>query len=288
MSDRVQDYIDGAEYDDQDAQMHRFSLIHSLIHAYNRSDVSSLNWVISKYFLEHLDILEDLNIYETAEDCFTSRSGIRRFAQSIGFENFSAMKEKSWELPLHREFFTNYADHDDYRNYLSSRVAEMFDDINARVSDEVLDELASNIHKAEQVVIVGSDFLAMSLREFQHSMLVLGKLVSIISDSEGDINVLHMLREDDLVITVSVSGNYAQAVQYELEDVRAKSILITQNNKASAIDVFDQTICMSSTAIGPHNPNTVYAEYGVRYLCDLLYNRYYCLFVKPNDTSEAH
>lgn len=262
-----------------------FSLIHALVNAFNKSSTSSLNGNIAKYFLENLDRLEGLNIYEVAEDCFTSRSGIRRFAQSIGFDNFTDIKDHGWEFELHRRFFESYANHGDYRSYLMRRIITMLEDINGSVSEEILEELALRIHDARKVVLVGSDFLAMSVREFQHQMLVMHKLIYILTDSEGDVDGLSQLDEGDLVIVISVTGNYAKAVSAELSDVRATRVLLTQNTSFDLPGVFDWTLYISQAA--HERGNTVYAEYGIRYFCDLLYNCYFRLFEEDRKENRA-
>ena len=66
-----------------------FSLMTALLAVMNESEPKDPYYVLAQYFLYHFDQLRDLNIYDVADACYVSRSGIRRFCQSIGFDNFS-------------------------------------------------------------------------------------------------------------------------------------------------------------------------------------------------------
>ena len=64
-----------------------FSLMTALLAVMNESEPKDPYYVLAQYFLYHFDQLRDLNIYDVADACYVSRSGIRRFCQSIGFDN---------------------------------------------------------------------------------------------------------------------------------------------------------------------------------------------------------
>ncbi len=94
----------GAEVDesvrapeDSRPSIRHFSLMNSLLAVVNRSPHDSMDSTLARYFLERFDRLADLNVYDVAEECYTSRSGIRRFCQSIGLDNFSDLKSYAWE-----------------------------------------------------------------------------------------------------------------------------------------------------------------------------------------------
>ena len=74
-----------------------FSLMTALLAVMNESEPKDPYYVLAQYFLYHFDQLRDLNIYDVADACYVSRSGIRRFCQSIGFDNFSDMKAEADE-----------------------------------------------------------------------------------------------------------------------------------------------------------------------------------------------
>ncbi len=257
-----------------------FSLMNSLLAVLNASPHDSTESVLARYFLKHFDHLDQLNVYDVANECFTSRSGIRRFCQSIGLDNFSDLKSYAWEWERHRNQFVGYASHDRYRSYLASAIEQTIQQVSRVVTDEFLDELARLLHEAERVVILTSDFSSMSIRQFQQSMLYLRKIVHIITDSTGDIAQLEALGPRDALIVVSEHGNYARAVQTALPHATVPRALVTVDAPYDLIAAFDYALRLSSE---PESPGrTAYAQYGLTYVFDLLYNRYFELF-EAND-----
>ena len=253
-----------------------FSLFNTLLQIFNQSPASSTAGIISKYFMEHFYELDNLNIYDVARECFTSRSGIRRFVQSVGFDNFSSVKEDVWEWYLRKKYFTDYVDHDDFRNYLTAELSEMFSNINQQIDDETLDQLAARLRASEQPLLLASDYSAMAVREFQQSMLVLNKLVT---DSDGDLSVLNALTPHDVIIVISASGNFAQSIEKTIRPgTKGHKVIVTLNPSFEASEVFDSCICLSHSEY--HRVRTAYSEYGIRYFFDLLYNRYFVRYGK--------
>lgn len=275
------DLFESGRYEGYIGRLKHFSLINSLLKTFNRSSVSSPSSIIARYFLTHFEEFPDLNIYDVARDCFTSRSGIRRFAQQAGFENFSQMKANYWEWVLWQRYFTDYVDHDDIRANLVERINSMFDDINEMVSEDSLRELANMIHDAACPVLLASDFSAMAVREFQQSMIFMHKLIRVISDSDGDEAVLKALDPCDVVIVISASGNFADAAGIELSECPARRVLVTLNRDAKLAASYDVVYHLSCREY--RRIRTVYSEYGVRYFFDLLYNMYYRLYGKEDE-----
>lgn len=86
----------------------RLNLFMSLLAVYDENDRDDSSYTLARYFLEHFDSLADLNIYDVMDACFVSRSGVRRFCQSIGFDNFSKIKARAGEYGLLRNYFLRY------------------------------------------------------------------------------------------------------------------------------------------------------------------------------------
>lgn len=259
--------------DTRRSSIRHFSLMNSLLAVLNTSDHDSTENVLARYFLKRFDHLDRLNVYDVAEECYTSRSGIRRFCQSIGLDNFSDLKSYTWEWGRHREQFVSYASHDGYRAHLASSIAAMIEQINTAVSDGFLDDLARLLHEAQRVVVLTSDFSSMSIRQFQQSMLYLHKIVDLVTDSTGDVAQLHTLGLHDALVVISEHGNYARAVQSALAGSKMPKVLITVDADEGLLASFDYAIRLSTGPIAPGR--TVYAQYGITYTLDLLYNRYF-------------
>ena len=148
-----------------------FSLMTALLAVMNESEPKDPYYVLAQYFLYHFDQLRDLNIYDVADACYVSRSGIRRFCQSIGFDNFSDLKAEADEWKRQCNYFIGYSVRPDYKEHLSGSIGEMMEEINRIATPAVLDKLAESIHASRHVVLFTSDFSGMAARSFQQSMV---------------------------------------------------------------------------------------------------------------------
>ena len=262
--------------EDSRPSIRHFSLMNSLLAVVNQSPHDSMDSTLARYFLERFDRLAGLNVYDVAEECFTSRSGIRRFCQSIGLDNFSDLKSYAWEWSCHRRLFSRYADHDNYREYLMAALAEMDRTINEAVPQETLDRLAYLMSSSERIVILTSDFSSGAVRQFQQSMLYLHKVIDIVTDSTGDISQLETLTERDVLVVISEHGNYARAVRTALANSPVATVLVTVDSDTETMVSFAHAVRLSPAPATAGR--TVFAQYGITYLFDLLYNRYFILY----------
>ena len=139
-----------------------FSLMTALLAVMNESEPKDPYYVLAQYFLYHFDQLRDLNIYDVADACYVSRSGIRRFCQSIGFDNFSDLKAEADEWKRQCNYFIGYSVRPDYKEHLSGSIGEMMEEINRIATPAVLDKLAESIHASRHVVLFTSDFSGMA------------------------------------------------------------------------------------------------------------------------------
>lgn len=250
-----------------------FSLMTALLAVINESDPKGPDRVLAQYFLSHFDQLRDLNIYDVANDCFVSRSGIRRFCQSIGFDNFSDMKAEADEWQRQCNYFVGYSVRPNYKEYLSKSIVEMMQEINSHATVPVMDKLADAIHTGKRVILLTSDFSGMAARGFQQSMVVMGKLIQIVSDAHYMLDYLEEMTEQDLLITVSATGNFATIMEPVVKKVKAYKVLITVNHDKRFWTDYEQVIYLSAKD-NNGSSRSVYAQYGTTYFFDLLYSHY--------------
>ena len=107
----------------------RFNLLTSLLSLLNRNDENDTDFVIARYFLNHLRELKDTSIYKIADECYVSRSSVQRFIKNIGYDSFTSMKASIDEIIAHEDGFIDYTDHTDYLQFISPSITEMMKDI---------------------------------------------------------------------------------------------------------------------------------------------------------------
>ena len=159
---------------------------------------------------------------------------------------------------------------------LVAALAEMDRTINEAVPEETLDRLARLLYRSRRIVILTSDFSSGAVRQFQQSMLYLHKVIDIVTDSTGDITQLEALTGDDALVVISEHGNYARAVRATLVDSPVVSVLVTVDAGGETMANFAHAVRLSPASAT--EGRTVFAQYGITYLLDLLYNRYFVLY----------
>lgn len=249
-----------------------FSIMNSLFTVLNSSEIDSSEYILAKYFLENFDRLSELNIFDVASACYMNRSSVRRFCDRLGFSNFQELKRSAWEVERQKKFYTSYAKHDNYKQYLAVAIADALAEINDMVSDFDLDTLVLRMQKAKQIVLVASDFSSMSVKEFQQQMITQGKVVRVCTDGSGDLALFDTLSDDDLVIVLSTSGNYAKAASDLMHRLECNKVLITMSREESVLAPYDMVFHIAKSEA--HGKKTVHTKYGLNFFFDRLFNRY--------------
>lgn len=263
--------------DNNHFSMIRFNLITSLFSILNQNDEDDIYFTLAKYCLEHLGELEKISARQIEEACFASRSSVKRFFKDIGFDSLSAMKETLPELEDHQRFYLKYANREDFGDYVAKAVQEMMADVNEAVTEEMLDDLSQRIYDCKEMILVCSDCSSSSARSFQQSMVLLGRVVRLVTDSTAALKQLEKLDEKDLLLVSSVSGNYAHAIVESLQAVKAYKILLTHNSSPVLRKEYDEVIYLTrhpSAADSIQPWRSVYSQYAGTYLLDRLHSHY--------------
>ena len=86
-----------------------YSLGGRLIHVLNENDIDSTSYAIARYLLDNYSRIGEVGIEEIMQACFVSRSGVRRFYRSIGFENLSDARGYADEHARLKRLYCGYA-----------------------------------------------------------------------------------------------------------------------------------------------------------------------------------
>lgn len=256
----------------------RFSLITTLLNVLNENASDSSNFALASYFLRHFNELDRLNIYDVAEDCFVSRSGVQRFCKSIGFDTFSGLKSSSpTERIVHQNSFIAFAKRPDFPAYVRGAMQHMLADVQQMAERQDLPALARQIHDSRNVVFLTAEYSSMGPRDLQQAMIVAGRLTLVVTDSHPDYGLLDSLTEQDLIIVCSATGSYAYAVRAAIARQGAvRKILISFNRDPLFRQCFDQIYFLSGEELD--DQRSVYTKYGLSCFLDLLYHNYLRLY----------
>ena len=265
----------------------RLNLLMSLFAVFNDNDRDDTSYALARYFLQNFDRLDQLNIYDVMDSCYVSRSGVRRFCQSIGFENFSEIKASSGEWELFRHYFLTYPRLEGSGSHeLRRDLDALYGQIDKLAASREVDAVLDALHRCDQVVLFSADSSSMSLVEFQRAMALEGRIVQLITESSPAADAVRELGPNDLLLTVSTSGAFVRRQRAQIRDSGAFKAYVTATRSQELEQLFDTTLLMVQNVSGPSPMHRLYASYGVAYLFDRLFYAYahrYDAQLAPND-----
>jgi hypothetical protein len=254
-------------------RINRLSLLHSLFSVLNDYPPDDSNAVLALYFLEHYRELSDLNIFDVAADCFVSRSSVRRFCQSIGYENFIDLKTEFRQYDDQYAHFMQHTQQDNYRESLTKEINAMIAELDQRMNSAETEKIADRIFNSRYVVFLTSDTSTSVIKAFQQAMVLHGKIIYLISDSYTENTLLSKLDQRDYLIVLSATGVFAKACEEFIKPVNAFKTLVTVNRDPGFKTQFDKVYHLSAVDKS-QNGNLVYGTYGMTYMWDIVYATY--------------
>lgn len=76
-----------------------FAVKQKLINAEHNSDLDGAAWELAQYLLLHYNEIDRMKTRDLAAQCHISFSTVRRFCQSLGFDNFSDLRKARMNNP---------------------------------------------------------------------------------------------------------------------------------------------------------------------------------------------
>lgn len=269
----------------------RFDLFSILLSVVNdEHTANNTNRIIAEYLLKNLHRLHDLTIYDVAEECFVSRSSIHRFLRQIGFDQFSYLGKYIQDSYQHYQAYYDYVNRENFIDKVKSKMNDMMDDISQLSSTESVKELVELIHNHEKVYMLIANTSGSAATHFQEELLTIGKLIYVQTSSCASVHSLEKLEPDSLLITCSVTGNYAFAVSQNLNNVHAAKVLITLNHTDEFQNYYDKIVYMSGhiyygNTIHSNGLRDVYTKYGLLFFLDIVYHEYVKKYIKTFEHS---
>ena len=253
-------------------RINRLSLLNSLFSVINENNQGDSYFVLAHYFLEHYRGLDTLNIYDVADECFVSRASVRRFCQSIGYDNFKDLKSDTYSFDEEFKDDVNHFYRPDYREHLTESIQSMLEELNRRMDNEGVDRFVERMHNSRNIVFITSNTTTARIRDFQQAMIICNKVVRLVSEMYTDNELLESLDERDCLITVSSSGRLAYAAKDIVKNSKAYKFLITVNRDQSFLENYDRVFHLSANDLSMEK--SVYGKYGIDYMFDVVYSTY--------------
>lgn len=241
-------------------RFNRYGLMNSLIAILNEGN-DSTDIFIAKYFMQNFRRMQDLNVYDVAEECFVDRATIRRFAQKLGYANFKEMKEQFENFNEYYKFYRACQIGDG--SPMAQQISDMARDIDRQLDDGSIEILIDRIYESGDIVFLTSDIYSNQGIDFQKTMIMAGKMVRIVSNVYENHVVLRDLDPNDLLVVLSISGFFARESLDFISNLNVQKILMTSLRAPRFEEEYDDVFYISE---GFHEETrSIYALFGIKY-----------------------
>lgn len=244
-------------------KINKYGLLNSLLSIINNLDESDSKVVIAKYLLSNFDTIENINIFDAADECFVTRASIRRFCQYIGFENFRDLKS---EKPSYN-YYKLETDTKPYPDFLASQISEMVVECNKNLLPQ-LEHMVERMIESDEIVFLISDIYTSRCLEFQKEMILSGKMVRIVSHHFDDNRILMEMKEKTLLVVISITGGFVKKMKSFIQPLHAKKILMTSISDQEILEEFHYVLTIGNPYLPPSK--TIYHTFAVEYYLDIL------------------
>ncbi|MFC4620423.1 MurR/RpiR family transcriptional regulator [Camelliibacillus cellulosilyticus] len=259
-------------------EINNLGLLNSLSAIINSGKSDDIEYAIAKYILKNLYRISNLSILEITEACFTSRSAVRRFCEQLGYDNFSKLKSSVTKLVFPSNLrFRDIKEYSDYQIHIKELIDDMLIDIDKQFNIEKINFLCQLIHKDVSVVFLCANNTSGTIAKFQQELMFTSKVIHVISTSFTKNEVLKALNDEDIVITVSASGKFAELSLEFVKGLKGHKFLITGNQDQHFKSVYEDVFYISKNSIS-NDYLSIYGKYGITYILDLLSMQYIYLY----------
>lgn len=232
-------------------------------------EMTELEQVIARYFLQVDTIHDDLSSQQVTRKLHISQAALTRFAKKCGFTGY-------------REFIFKYQQQKDTRilpqediSPLTQRVLRSYTNLRETsqelINQEQLERVAQMIEDSERVYFFGTGSSGLVAREMKFRFMRLGVVCEALTDPDGFAWTTSILDKNCLVLGFSLSGTTTSVIDSLLDakDMGAKTVLFTSAmNKETP--VFTETVLVASQNQASYIQR-ISAQFPMLLITDLLY-----------------
>lgn len=233
----------------------------------SNDDLNSIDSILSKYFIKNFSHADKFNIYDISEECNVSRASVRRFCQKIGFKNFADMKNfiKKYDLSKVNKGYEDSK----YRENLTKQIMAITSELDSRMDTDEVSKICNAISEADKFYLLVPSIENYISRNLKIGLAQCGKIIYSIENLQNEMNEI---TKKDVVLVISVAGNYASYISDVIYNINAQTILLTANRIDDFESVFSKVYYLS------HLDQTfnaeVYRQYAIPYFINIIINHY--------------
>lgn len=261
----------------------RYNMMTLLFEIVNSPYSKPVDYELAKFFLLQRERVCHLSIYDVEEECFVSRSTIRRFCEKLGFANFSMFKEEL-EIPYDAKEFEEETKQEPYIQKHIKKIHDLLDEI--EYSDEIHSQcktLAHDMHTYQNIIFIVSNSSVSFVKDFQQQLLFQNCFITIISSDPIERLKTMTKIDSTMIVVISYSGTYVDMIYESLRDLRCPKYLIT-SKEFTKQNIFDNIIYMTKQRKPEETEVVLIRKYASSLLFDIIY--YY--YVKLSETEKQN
>ncbi|MDY4031774.1 MAG: hypothetical protein SOY64_01735 [Pyramidobacter sp.] len=254
-----------------------FSVKQKLINAEHNSDLDGAAWELAQYLLLHYNEIDRMKTRDLAMQCHISFSTVRRFCQSLGFDNFSDLRKAKMNNPENQyEIALDNFGRGLYEpRRLYDEILRNVWGVAHRMDWRRLRRLAEAVATARSIIVFAVRPYSFVLQEFQSQFVALNKSLFIFDDIYTRRGIIERLGSDLCLVTVSLAGGLFLAIGDELNKIAGfKTALycpgaLGREGATDCLQSYDLTFPLTLRN-DAYNYLEIYGKYAVGYFFDLL------------------
>ena len=222
---------------------------------------------IADYILQNKASIKNMNIKDLAAKADTSTSSITRFCKRINIDGFVDMKIALRSLASghpSKEMPTVY---DDIYGYYT----QVIDETNQMIEDQAIETVVGWIKNANKTVIYGIGSSGFTAAELAQRLIRMGLNATGVTDSHLMIINSSIIKEGELVIAISNSGETPELIaSLEIAKKKKAKIIALTSFKNSSLTKLADVTCFGYHSRFVNNTVFVNTQFGMMYLIDVI------------------
>jgi len=202
------------------------------------------NYEIAYYIVQKFPFIDDLDLKTVMEDCFVSRSNIKKFVELFQYPSWQAFhKDLIVSRNIRRQQMENFYTID-HLKHCETKLNKAFEyDNSYKKVLQQIQPLIKELFKAKTIHVVGAIYPLAIMQNFQIDMANLHKPVVFHYDvyKRDDLH----FEDDDHIIVLTSSGRFVRECTtqfYEIYNSHAKKTLITCSDQFHLLHQIDHYI----------------------------------------------
>lgn len=229
------------------------------------------DWKIVQYIKKSTLKFIELSAQELAKEIGTSDASIIRFAQKVGY---SGLNELKYTMQKEIDKSSSSVNHSDYSALLND-YKMLLDSLFHLTNPADINHTRELMLKSRRIFIIGLNFNQNIAEIIAHKFMTLGLTVQALTNYDTLKLYQSLSQENDLFITISLSGNHKQlaSILADLNRNGSSILLITNYEKSLCSPYANITLVIPKTDL-LFSSNTITREILILVLFDMLFHNF--------------